>query len=138
MAERRNQNADLPRLDPLPKRLAIFAVLAALAVAAIWVIDARAMTHMRQMQQQYEANNKPAARLDESARDRPLARRIARHYLERELPSVARDSRISEVKSNEGEWVVIFTPTKRNQLGGGAQVHVDKRTEKVTKHWRYQ
>jgi len=41
------------QLDPLPKRLAIFAVLVMIAVASIWLIDQRAMQRQREMRQQY-------------------------------------------------------------------------------------
>jgi hypothetical protein len=47
-------------LDPWPKRVAVFAVLVAIAVASIWLIDARAMHRQRRMQQQDRRQHEPA------------------------------------------------------------------------------
>jgi hypothetical protein len=46
-------NRQTSKLDPLPKRLAVFAVLIAIAVASIWLIDKRAIQRQQEMRQQY-------------------------------------------------------------------------------------
>ena len=41
------------QLDPLPKRLIVFGVLVAIAVASIWLLDRRAMQRQQEMRRQY-------------------------------------------------------------------------------------
>lgn len=41
------------QLDPLPKRLIVFGVLVAIAVASIWLLDRRAMKRQQEMRRQY-------------------------------------------------------------------------------------
>lgn len=53
--------ANAPKLAPLRTRLIVFALLALIAVASIWLIDRRAMKRMHEYRQQQQQQQQPTA-----------------------------------------------------------------------------
>ncbi len=125
-----------PKLAPLRTRLIVFAVLAILALASIWLIDRRAIIRMEQYQQQRQITNGHSgtngSTVNASTEDQAVAIQTATKYLRTHFPDSAEGVEVVvPPEFEDGRWLVYFSPKNRMQLGGDFQVFVDKQSGQV-------